>query len=72
MLGLADPSSRAALGTGRPAARIPIDGLGLTFEVDGATERMDYTWPTWNHVGYSERLKAGSDVLGDAFRALSP
>ncbi|GAB3791746.1 hypothetical protein GCM10027601_37590 [Nocardioides ungokensis] len=72
MLGLADPSSRTALGAGNPAELVRVPGIGLTFDVDGATARMDYTWPTWNHVGYSERLKAGSGVLGEAFRTLAP
>ena len=49
-----------------------MPGIGLTFDVDGATAQMDYTWPTWTHLGYSERLEAGSGVLGEAFKALAP
>lgn len=70
MVGLADPSARMALGSGRPAELVPIDGLGLTIKVDGATERLDYAWPTWNHIEYTERPLAGIDVLEDAFRDL--
>jgi hypothetical protein len=72
MLGLADPSSRTALGPGRPAQLVPISGLGLTFEVDGSTNRLDYSWPTWNTIGHTERLVAGADVLAEAFRDLAP
>jgi hypothetical protein len=72
MLGLADPSSRTALGAGEPARMVPIDGLGLTFEVDGSRHRLDYSWPTWNSIGHSERLVAGADLLGAAFRELAP
>ena len=72
MLGLADPSSRTALGTGRPAQLVPIEGLGLTFEVDGSRHRLDYSWKTWNSIGHTERLVSGVDLLGDAFRELAP
>ena len=68
MLGLADPSSRTALGEGIPAAAVPVDHLGLTFDADGATTSMTYTWPTWNHVEHTERLKDGAEVLAAAFR----
>lgn len=68
MLGLADPSSRTALGEGVPAAAVPVDGLGLTFDADGATTSMTYTWPTWNHVEHTERVKDGAEVLAEAFR----
>ena len=72
MLGLADPSSRTALGPGRPARLVPIDGLGLTFETDGSRERLDFSWPAWNSIGHTERLDAGADVLAEAFRDLAP
>ncbi len=72
MLGLADPSSRTALGTGRPAQLVPIEGLGLTFEVDGSRHRLDYSWKTWNSIGHTERLVSGADLLGEAFRELAP
>src|SRR3954452_16603920 len=72
MLGLADPSSKVALGAGGPPARVPIDGLGLRFEVDGSTNALAYTWPRWNTVPHTERLKAGSAVVGRAFRDLAP
>ena len=72
MLGLADPSSRTALGTGRPAQLVPIEGLGLTFEVDESRHRLDYSWKTWNSIGHTERLVSGADLLGEAFRDLAP
>ena len=72
MLGLADPSSRTALGPGRPALLVPIEGLGLTFETDRSRERLDYSWKPWNSIGYTERLVAGADLLGEAFRELAP
>ena len=26
---------------------------------------MDWTWPTWNYVEHTERVKQGADVLDD-------
>ena len=71
MLGLADPSSRTALGPGNPARMVPIDGLGLTLRVDGSTNRLDYSWPRWNSLDHTERLVAGHEVLAGAFRDLA-
>ncbi len=68
MLGLADPSSRLALGEGTPAAGVRIPGLGLTFSADGAAASLHYTWPTWNYIRHTERVKAGADALRAAFR----
>lgn len=70
MLGLADPSSRTALGPGKPAGAQIVRGIRLSFDADGERVGMDYTWPTWNHVEHTERLKPGVDVLADAFRDL--
>ena len=72
MLGLADPSARTALGPGRPAAMVPIEGIGLTFEADGERETLEFSWPTWNHTTYQTRQKAGIDVVEQAFRDLAP
>lgn len=72
VLGLADPSSRTALGPGVPAAAVSIDELRLRFRADGATSETAYRWPTWNHVGYTERPKAGQQLLRDAYRSLAP
>jgi hypothetical protein len=72
VVGLADPSSRTALGTGIPAEAVRIDGLRLRFRADGLTLDTSYSWPTWNHVGYTERPKAGQGVLRDAYRDLAP
>jgi hypothetical protein len=70
MLGLADPSSRTALGPGRPARMVPVDGLRLELRVDGSRAGLDYTWPAWNHVGSTERLKAGVGAVAEAFGEL--
>lgn len=73
MLGLADPSGRTALGPGIPAALVRIQGIGLTFTADrGTPARLDFTWPTWNHTTYTQRPKAGLDLVEDAFRDLAP
>jgi hypothetical protein len=71
MLGLADPSSRTALGPGTPATLVPVEGLGLTLRVDGSTNRLAFSWPRWNSIGHTERLVAGHEVLGQAFRDLA-
>ena len=66
---MADPSSRTALGPGDPATGVKVPGITLRFEVPGSpSATLDYTWPTWNYVGYTERTKQGADVLADAFR----
>ena len=74
MLGLADPSSRTALGDGHARRSwCPIKGLGLTLEVDGATNRLDYSWPSWNTIGYRrDAWVSGADLLAEAYRDLAP
>ncbi|SDS39534.1 hypothetical protein SAMN04488570_1783 [Nocardioides scoriae] len=72
MLGLADPSARLALGEGSPAERVTIDGIDLSLDVDGTPAQLDFTWPTWTRVGYTTRLKAGTDGLAEAYRDLAP
>jgi hypothetical protein len=72
MLGFADPSSHLALGEGVPAERVTVDGIGLAFDADGATETLDFRWPSWNNTGYREREKAGIGALADAYRDLAP
>ena len=71
LLGLADPSSRTALGPGIPAEPVSIDGLRLRFRAEGSTFDTSYSWPTWNHIGYTERPKAGQSILRDAYRDLA-
>jgi hypothetical protein len=68
MLGMADPSSRLALGEGNPAKGVKIKGIGLTFDADGQRSTMTYSWPPWNYLLYTERPKAGIDVLAKALR----
>ncbi len=72
MLGLADPSSRLALGAGNPAEVVPVEALKLSVEVDGSTSRLSYAWPTWESTGVKQRPAAGSDVLVAAYRELAP
>jgi hypothetical protein len=72
MLGMADPSSRLALGEGTPAERVTIDGIGLTFDADGARESLTFAWPAWNHTTWTTRPKAGIEVVEQAFRDLAP
>jgi hypothetical protein len=72
MLGMADPSSRLALGEGRPAARVKIPGITFSLDVDGEQQQLDLTWPTWNRVEYTTRVKAGADVLAKAYADLAP
>jgi hypothetical protein len=72
LLGLADPSSRTALGTGVPAEPVGIDELRLRFSSDGQTFDTSYSWPTWNHIGYTERPKPGQHLLRDAYQDLAP
>lgn len=70
MLGMADPSSRTALGPGDPAQGVKVPGIRFGFTVPGSpAATTDWTWPTWNHVEHTERVKQGADVLADAFRA---
>jgi hypothetical protein len=71
MLGLSDPSSRTALGEGKPASTVTIPGLALGIDAEGTTTPLDYTWPTWSSIGYDERVKQGADRLAAAFRATS-
>lgn len=72
MLGMADPSSRTALGEGDPAALVKIPGIGLHVDAGGPGVDLDFTWPTWNYTTYRPRLKAGAGVLREAFTELAP
>ncbi len=72
MLGMADPSSRTALGEGVPAQLVEVPGIGFTLDVDGERHELDLTWPTWNRVEYTTRVKAGADVLAEAYADLAP
>lgn len=72
MLGLADPSSRTALGPGTPARMIRVPGMALHYDADGQQADLRFDWPTWNYTTYHERLKAGIDVLAAAYRDLAP
>ena len=71
MLGLADPSSRTALGTGRPGPLVPSRASGSTCGWTGL-DAPGLLWPRWNSIGHTERLVAGAELLGEAFRELAP
>ncbi len=81
MIGFADPSSRTVLGPGVPATLSTVDQIavavttGATGSADAAAATgatMLFTWPTWNYLEHTERLKPGADVLAKAFRDLAP
>lgn len=71
MLGLADPSSRTALGEGEPAEFITIPGIDFTFDIAGVQVGHQFTWATWNYTTYKERPKKNVSVLTDAMRQLA-
>ncbi|MET1059979.1 MAG: hypothetical protein ABWX84_10290 [Nocardioides sp.] len=72
MLGLADPSSRTALGEGKPAEMVQIEGIGFDLDVDGTTQHVDFRWPTWNFTGFTAREKSGIGVVAEALGDLAP
>jgi hypothetical protein len=71
MLGLADPSSRTALGEGEPAELVQIPGITFTLAVGGERVAHAFTWEPWNFTEYRERRKDGLAVLTDAMRELA-
>ncbi len=72
MIGIADPSTRMALGEGADPNATPIDRITLSLAVGGQSPTtLPYTWPTWTEIGYSERLKSGIDVVAQTFRELN-
>ncbi len=72
MLGMADPSTRRALGEGKPAPLVEIDAITFDVTAGTSTERLEFTWPTWTRVSYKQRLKAGAEHLASAYRDLAP
>jgi hypothetical protein len=72
MIGFADPSSRTVLGPGDSAASTTVNGIAVYAPSGGFQHRVDYIWPTWNQIGYTERLKTGASALADAFDTLAP
>ena len=65
------PVLATALGAGGPRRLVPIDGIGLAFDVDGSPP-PGLLVAAWNSTGYTERWTTGPDVLGDAYRDLAP
>jgi len=70
LLGMADPSSRTALGEGTPADLVPITDIRFTLTAGRTTVPARFTWDTWNYTTYSERRKAGLKVLTDTMADL--
>jgi len=71
LLGMADPSSRTALGEGKPADLVRVSGIRFRIAADGTTLPFRFTWDRWNYTTYSERRKAGTDTLVDAMTDLA-
>lgn len=73
-LGMADPSSRQALvpAADGTATTRTVDRLGLVVDAgDGPVVTEGVVWEPWNRVYWRERLKAGAQVLADAYAAVS-
>lgn len=70
-LGMADPSSRTALGEGTPADLVRVSGIRFTIIAGQTTLPFRFTWDRWNYTTYSERQKAGLSTLTDAMADLS-
>jgi hypothetical protein len=76
MAGMSDPSSHQALiprGQFRSTS-VTIPGIGVTVATgaSGATQQVGtVTWPNWETVRYTERIKPGAAVLRQAFDATS-
>lgn len=71
MLGMADPSSRTALGEGKPAEFVRVPGIGFTMTAGQTTLPVRFTWDRWNYTTYTERPKAGIETLLDAVADLT-
>lgn len=71
MLGMADPSSRTALGEGRPATLVRIRGITFTVVAGRDRATQKFTWPRWNYTTYTERRKDGLTRLTEAMHELA-
>lgn len=74
MLIMADASARALLspqGTEKPLT--PIKAMNVTVEssTPGSPVTFPVTWPAWNEVHTTERLKSGARVIREALGELS-
>ena len=76
-IGVVDPSSHAALvpvtrGGAPVATAVPAPSIGLVVRPSrGASARALLRWDEWNAVHAAERLKAGHEVVAQAFRDLA-
>jgi hypothetical protein len=66
LLGMADPSSRTALGEGKPAEFVRVSGIRFTMTAGQTRLPVRFDWDKWNYTTYSERPKAGLKTLTDA------
>lgn len=74
MIGLSDPSSRAALVVSEDGelTTVEVERLGITVSV-GRTgeETAGYAWEPWNSVKWHERPKVGLDLFVEAVEDVS-
>jgi hypothetical protein len=71
MLGMADPSSRTALGEGMPATMVKIPGISFALVTGHEHVTHTFRWEPWNFTRYTERRKAGLGKLAAALRDVS-
>ncbi len=65
-VGMADPSSRTALGEGKPVEFVRVPGIRFTMKAGQTTLPLPFTWDRWNYTTYTERRKDGVKTLLDA------
>ena len=66
MIGLSDPSSRAALvvSNGGALSTVEVERMGITVAVGPTGEATNgYAWGPWNAVSWHERPKVGLDLF---------
>ena len=69
MLTFADPSARTVLDLqGFDPALVGVRGMNVTVDssTPGSPISFGLTWPVWNTVSTTERLKAGASQIRDA------
>jgi hypothetical protein len=75
LLGIADPSSHQALvpaGPGQGASTTTVDGIDVGVVTSRTKARLGrFTWPAWNTVRATERVKKGVQAWVDAVVAVS-
>lgn len=75
MLAMADPSERQILvpTTFRPSLT-PMRATNVTIEssTPGSPITFTLSWPTWQRVAFTERVKSGADTIAGTMRDLTP